>query len=190
MDYLFQNKKKNILAACFTLFYLVMTVIVFGASGVGRMAIPVALLILLVTANKNYRIKKWILPTCLGIGLISSIRTLIANIGNFKNAIEIYSSPQYSLLIVCALLTTISGAAMFVGALFGFKRLFRYGALAVSVISFVTLVLDFISLGGFEYIKSVPNGYTAVNFGALILSLSHVLFYMGIFVLANNKEKE
>ena len=190
MDYLFQNKKKNIIALCFTVFYFVMLVINGPFWGISRLAIPIAFVVLLFTHKKEYLIKKWILPVAFGIALIGSIRTLISQIDNIEYVIEFYGKASiYSVLVVCSVLTVVAGAFMFVGVLLDFKRPLKYGSLAVAVIGVATLVLDFISVGGFKYIQSVPADTTAVNIYALILSIAQTLFYIGIFILATNKEE-
>lgn len=184
MEYLFQNKKKNILAICFSLIHLLMLIINGPFWGVTRLAVPIALLVLLFTVNKEYRIKKWILPVAFGIALVGSIRTLIANIGNMR--IIGYNS-LYFIVFMCSILITVAGAFMFVGVLLGFKNPLKYGALAAIVLTLVSFVVDFFAAGGFKYIQSVPDGISVVNFSALALRFTQVIFYVGIFILATNK---
>ena len=81
---------------------------------------------------------------------------------------------------------------MFAGTLFSFKRInfLKYGALGYAVLYLISCIVDFIAVGGFVYLQSVPDGYSAINIFALVLSFSKILFYTGIFISTTNKNTD
>lgn len=205
MDCIFSNKKKNIYAICFSLFYIVMLTleIDFRVSlfqnlrytinslyvYLTPMILPVFILVLIFTSKKDYKLKTWLLPISLGVNLISSVFTLISNIPNMKLIISLYGLKQLPIYL-CSFLMCVAIALMFLGTLFNLKyiNLLKYGALGYAILCLCSTIIEFISVGGFAYIQSVPAEYSAINIVALVRLISCALFYMGIFILATNKK--
>ena len=205
MNCIFSNKKKNIYAICFSLFYIVMLTleIDFRVSlfqnlrytinslyvYLTPMILPVFILVLIFTSKKDYKLKTWLLPISLGVNLISSVFTLISNIPNMKLIISLYGLKQLPIYL-CSFLMCVAIALMFLGTLFNLKyiNLLKYGALGYAILCLCSTIIEFISVGGFAYIQSVPAEYSAINIVALVRLISCALFYMGIFILATNKK--
>ena len=205
MNCIFSNKKKNIFAICFSLFYIVTLTlkIDFRVSlfqnfrytinslfvYLTPMIVPVFILILIFTYKKDYKFKTLLLPIALGLNLILSINTLIFSIPNMQLIISFYGLKQLP-IYVCSFLMLIAIALMFLGTLFNFKNtnLLKYGALSYAVLCLCSSIIDFINVGGFAYIQSVPDEYSAINIVALAQLVSCVLFYIGIFFLTTNKK--
>ncbi len=205
MDYVFSNKKKNIFAICFSLFYIVMLTlnIDFRVSlfqnlrytinslfvYLTPMIVPVFILTLIFTYKKEYKFKTWLLPIAFGVNLILSALTQISNIPNMKLFLFLYGS-GYLPRLLCSFLMCVAIALMFLGTLFNLKyiKLLKYGALGYAILCLCSTIIDFISVGGLAYIQSVPTEYSAINIVALVQLISCALFYMGIFILTTNKK--
>ena len=152
------------------------------------MILPVFILVLIFTSKKDYKLKTWLLPISLGVNLISSVFTLISNIPNMKLIISLYGLKQLPIYL-CSFLMFVAIALMFLGTLFNLKyiNLLKYGALGYAILCLCSTIIEFISVGGFAYIQSVPAEYSAINIVALVRLISCALFYVGVFILTTNK---
>lgn len=200
MNYIFSDKKKNILAICFSLFYIVMLFLRIDITRLPffqniryalnslfiyltPMITPILVLTLIITYKRDYKFKTWLLPIALGVNLILSVITQISNLASIQVILSLYRM-QYMPIYLCSFLMCVVSALMFIGALFASKciKLLKYGALSYAILNCIILIIDFITLGGFAYIQLVPNGFSAVNISALVRLVSCTLFYIGIFV--------
>ena len=207
MDYIFSNKKKNIVAICFSVFYIVMLIlkIDFRVSLFQNlryavnslfvylipMITPIFILIFIFTYKKDYKFKTWLLPIAFGVNLILFVLIQISNIPNMQVLNYLYGLKQLPTYL-CLFLMCVAIALMFLGTLSNLKHinLLKYGALGYAILCLCSTIIDFINMGGFAYIQLVLNGYYAVSIAvvALIREVSCVLFYVGIFILTTNKK--
>ncbi len=203
MNNLFNNKRKNIIAIIFTAFYIIMLILNFNFRlplfqnfryvikslfvYLTPMIAPVFILVLIFTYKKEYKVKTWLLPIAFCANLILSLLTQISNIANIK---LILSAPDYLPIFLCSFLICVAFVLMFLGTLFDLKyiKLLKHGALGHAILSVCSAIIDFINVGGFAYIQSVPAQYSAVNIFALIQLVSCALFYIGIFILTSEKK--
>lgn len=204
MDYIFRNKKKNILAICFSVFYIVMLILkidfrvsLFENLGYAitalfvyltPMIVPVFILILIFTYKKDYKFKTWLLPIAFGMNLILSVDIQISNIPNMQVFIYLYGLKRLSTYL-CSFLMCVAIALMFLGTLSNLKHinLLKYGALGYAILCLCSTIIDFINMGGFAYICVLAE-YSAINIVALVQLVSCALFYIGIFILTTNKK--
>ena len=205
MNYVFRNKKKNIVAICFSVFYIVMLIlkIDFRVSlfenlryavnslfvYLTPMIAPVFILILIFTYKKDYKFKTWLLPIAFGVNLILSVLTQISNIPNMKLIVSLYRL-KYIPGFLCSFSMCIAIALMFLGTLFNLKhiKLLKFGALAYAILCLCSTIIAFLKVGGITYIQSVLTGHSAINIVALVQLVSCALFYIGIFILTTNKK--
>ena len=202
MDYIFSNKKKNALAACFSLFYLVMLIwnIDLGSSPFQNLrytlhmlriyilpiVTPLLTLVCLLTPLKSPSVKRGLLTVALGVPVATSFVALLSMLPNLDLLI---AQPQNRPLLLSSFFMFASTIFMFIGTLVPAKhiKLLKYGALSYAILNFIRIILDFIAAGGFAYLKAV--GAQAVNVILLGQSLCCTLFYLGIFILTTNKRK-
>lgn len=149
---------------------------------------PILVLLLLLTSQKEYPLKKWLFPIAFGITVL---RSFISLFSNFSIIGLLISEPKNHLILFCSCLMFLSVILMFIGTFFSCKyiNLMKYGALSYAILNIVTLIIDFISIGGFAYLKSIPMGVSPINITVLIRAVSCILFYIGIFILTTNKKK-
>ena len=149
---------------------------------------PVLILVYLLSLNKEYKLKKWLFPVAFGVKVIHAFLTLC---GSFSTIGLIYLTLEHTLILLCLCLIFVAVVFMFIGTFFDFKHInfIRYGALSCAVLNLATLIIDFIAVGGFKYLQTIPIGTPAVNLIALITILTCTLFYIGIFILSFNKTK-
>ena len=204
MDYVFRNKKKNIVAICFSVFYIVMLIlkIDFRVSlfqnlryavnslfvYLTPMITPIFILIFIFTYKKDYKFKTWLLPIAFGVNLILFVLIQISNIPNMQVLNYLYGLKQLPTYL-CLFLMCVAIALMFLGTLSNLKHinLLKYGALGYAILCLCSTIIDFINMGGFPYICVLAE-YSARNIVALVREVSCVLFYVGIFILTTNKK--
>lgn len=193
------KEKRNIIATAFIAFYTVMLIldidfrlpffqnIRYTVNALITYLLPlippILVLIFLFSLDKEYQLKKWLLPIAFGLKIIGAFISLCSSFASINYFI---SSPLYTIIFLCSCLTFIAIVFMFIGTLFDFKyiNLLKYGALSCAVLFIAVLIIDFIAAGGFAYLKSVPAGVSAINFVALIRAFSGILFYIGIFIVS------
>lgn len=202
MNNMFEDKRKNIVTIIFTALYTVMLILnidiqlFFGGNIrylINSLTIylmplitPVLVLIFMLSKNKEYKFKKWLLPVAFGISALVSFVLLSSRF----SVIGLYVSDfKLIVLLICSCLMFLSTLFMFIGTFPSFKYIdfLKYGAFAYAVLYFISHIVDFIAVGGFAYLPSVPDGYSAINFFALFLSFTKTLFYIGIFISITNK---
>lgn len=202
---MFKNTRKNMVAVIFTAFYTLMLVlnidfrliylqnfrylINFFIIDILPLFTPVLCFLFLFSLKNEYKFKKCLFPVAFGI---MAIRILLALCGSFSTLGIVPLTLAHTVVLMLSCLIFVSSVFIFIGTLFDFKYIsfIKYGAIASAVLNFATLMSDFISVGGFRYLQSVPEGFTSVNLIPLITSLACSLFYMGIFVLFTDKKRE
>ncbi|MBR6743166.1 MAG: hypothetical protein IKL94_01575 [Clostridia bacterium] len=200
----FKDKGKNIIAIIFTTFYSIMLILNIDIHlpfiqnfryiinslviDIIPLITPVLILVYLLSLNKEYKLKKWLFPVAFGVKVIHAFLTLC---GIFSTIGLIYLTLEHTLILLCLCLIFVAVVFMFIGTFFDFKHInfIRYGALSCAVLNLATLIIDFIAVGGFKYLQTIPIGTPAVNLIALITILTCTLFYIGIFILSFNKTK-
>ena len=203
MDFLFSNKKKNILAICFSALHIIMLILNanFQLSLFQnlRYAInslvtyltpiipPILLLVCLFACKKECSFKKWLLPIAFGIPVTSSFISLLSIFSIIGTLVSI---PQNRPILFCSFLMFLSIILVFIGTLTSDKNInfLKYGALSYALLNFVVLIIDFINAGGFAYLKNIPAGVYPINIIAFIRTISCALFYLEIFILTTNKK--
>ena len=206
MNSLFKSKPKNIIAICFTAVYILTLILsiellkfTFATNlryAINSLVInllplitPSLVLIYLLSLNKEYKLKKWLFPIAFGVKALSSFVSLCFS---FSSISLIALSPLYVVLQICSCLSLIAFIFMFIGTLSDFKyvNLLKYGALCSALLFFIMPIIEFIAVGGFAYLQSVPSGYSAINISVLIEVTANILFYIGIFLLTTNKNTD
>lgn len=205
MNDIFNEKRKNIIAITFTAFYTVMLILNidfhlpffqnmrYAINSLIIYLVPLITPILALTfmffKNKEYKFKIWLLPVAFGVSVLVSFVSLFSS---FSVIGLLISNIKYIIMLSCLCLMFVSSLFMFAGTLFSFKRInfLKYGALGYAVLYLISCIVDFIAVGGFVYLQSVPDGYSAINIFALVLSFSKILFYIGIFILPTNKRNK
>ena len=150
---------------------------------------PVLCLVFLFSLNKEYKFKRWLLPIAFGVNAINVFLSLC---GSFSViGLLQHLAAGYIEILFCRCLILVSIIFIFIGTLSNFKysSFIKYGTLCCAVLNFFILTIEFISIGGFKYLQSVPMGVPAVNLIPLITFLTSVLFYIGIFILTINKKE-
>ena len=203
---MFEDKRKNIVTIIFTALYTVMLIlnidihlsflgnirylinslIIYLIIYLMPLITPVLVLIFMLSKNKEYKFKKWLLPVAFGISALVSFVLLFSRF----SVIDLYVSDfKHIVLLICSCLMFLSTLFMLIGTFPSFKYInfLKYGAFAYAVLYFISLIVDFIVVDGFAYLLSVPDGYSAINFLALFLSFTKILFYIGIFISITNK---
>ena len=208
MGCVFKDKKEKILAIIFSLFYILMLILNIDTIRLPflqnfRYAInslvidfapliaPALILIFIFTYEKEYKFKTWLLPIGFGVNLVLSVIALIFGNTSVMLLICVFGV-KYILALICSVLMIAAIVLMFIGTLFNFRYidLFRYGALSYAILCLCLLVIDFINVGGFAYIQSVPVEYPAINIFALVRHIAQVHFYIGVFILTLKKNKD
>lgn len=207
MDCVFSNKKKNILAICFSVLYIVTLIlkIDFRVSlfqnlrytinslfvYLTPMIVPAFILTLIFTYEKDYKFKTWLLPIAFCVNLILSVLTQISNIPSMQLIVNLYGL-KYIPSFLCSFSMCVAIVLMFLGTLFNLRyiKLLKYGALAYAILCLCSTIIEFLNVGGIAYIQSVPAEYSAINIVALGQLVSCALFYVGIFILTTNKENK
>lgn len=209
MNAVLKNDKKSIIAIAFAAFYVLTLILnmdflvefVFRSLRyainsiilyIAPLITPVLVIIFLLLQDREYKLKNWLFPIAFGVKLILA---LISMRSTFNTITLLFSlsikAPIAYFLVLCSLLSFIAVIFIFIGTLFEFKylNLLKYGALAFAVLSFISLILDFISAGGFKYFESY-SAATSINWTAFASLLGSVLFNIGIFILFANKKKQ
>ena len=166
---LLQNKKKNIIVACFTSVYVLVLLSDMAYSffsSVISLISAICVLVLLITAGKTYWLKKHLLTIAMSAELLY---VLFLFINTYKNL--------RGFIYLCFML--VVDIALVVGTICNFKfiKLLRYGALCRCA----TIVLNIVSTV-FEMIKK-----EYFSFELILLPLLSAAFFIGIFILATNK---
>ncbi|MBR2860491.1 MAG: hypothetical protein IKB86_01475 [Clostridia bacterium] len=147
---------------------------------------PVLVLIFLLCENKEFALKKWLLPVALGVNIASINLTL----ASWPLLVYSYYDPMQLEIVLWSLrILLITTLLTFVGALFYSKNIFllRYGALASSITNLVIFVLSFHYhpiFFTFAYMDSNYGSRNIILTQALMVALA--LFYLGIFVYTFN----
>lgn len=204
MNSLLQSKKKNLIILSFTVLHIIMLILKidlwqfpfiqnfrYAVNSFFIYVVPlisaVLVLVFFSSANKEYLLKKWLLPVAFGANFISN---LILADASFSVIGLTDSDPLYIATLLCGALILAAMASMLVGSLFDFKYIcfLKYGALGYVIISFIVMVIEFIQVGGFTYLQSVPSGFSPINIPVLIRFLVRMLYYIGIFMFATSKK--
>ncbi len=144
----------------------------------------------LLTENKNLKTKKYLFPLSFGIIVF---RNLYAVINSFISTPKELLLPdivkiQFAFTVVLLMFNILC----FIGTLFEFKYslLLKIGCIGYGLTLILMCGYEFISLGGFEYIQNVLDGYTAINISAAFSVIAILFFYTGVFVLKTKEVTE
>ncbi len=210
MNTLFQNKTKNIVAVSFAALITVVSVLDFdfsmfahaAAEGGWRYMLnallvsligwvaPVSVIVYFFTMNKDYRLKRWLLPISFGVSLLKHLLLLIESLSTIMPHFDSFSDSVYNvslLLATCA--AFVANALIFVGFLLNDNPIWvRVGSLLYVVAMVVLYVVEFAGRG-FAYYQAYWDMMSASFIQSLVSFVSSVLFYIGLFILSTNKPK-
>ncbi len=187
--FLFRSKTRHIVAICFVSLYIVT---LLADSSVLRFyelsyfmysTLPaisaVFLLIFLLTKNKEYILKDYMLLIALAGEAVSKVFSDCSSLDSFSIMLKI--DPLYPATIILSCLITIMVILMLVGTLFDFKyiKLLKIGSLSCVVLCGARLVLELVEMLFFT--KWMMNPYYPVLF------LTRTLYFAGIYVLTTNE---
>ncbi len=203
MERILHNKRKRIVVVCFSVFNTIMLFSHFGPLLVVLfqnfeytadylfvylmpLIPPILALVFFLTYKKEYRLKRWLLPLAFGI---AALRSCISLSSIFSILPLLIYRPKHILLFVCPFLMVVALILAAIGTLsFKYIYLLQVGALGCAIISLATVIVNFVLVGGFAYLQSVPTDISPINIGALLLVLSDILFYMSFYILTTGKE--
>lgn len=198
MEHSLHNKKKRVVAVCFSVFNIIMLLSHFGPLLVVLfqnfehtanhlfvylmpLIPPILALVFFLTYKKEYRLKRWLLPLAFGIAALRSCMSLSPI---FSILTLLIYRPQYILLFACPFLMVVALILAVIGTLsFKYVLLLKVGALGCAIVSLATVIVNFVLVGGFAYLQSVPTDISPINIDSLLLVLSDILFYMSFYIL-------
>ena len=212
MNTLFQNKTKHIVAVSFAALLIAVSIWEFDFSifsyaaeeGSWRYMLntlfvplikwvaPVSVIVYFFTMNKDYRLKRWLLPLAFGIHwcthqvlLMVSFSSIIPHFESFVTA---------SFYNVSLLLTTgaafIANTLIFIGFLLNDNPIWvRVGSLLYVVPMIFSYIVGFVNAGGLSYYQAYWETMSASFIQSLVSFVSSLLFYIGLFILSTNKAK-
>ncbi len=193
--FLLQSTIKNIIAICFTIFYMIslakgsLVWQMYRISDFLMFTLPLfsafVILLFLISKRFNFELKKWLLPLALACELIN--RIILNFYGLLTIKMQIKYNAMYPVTFIFSCIATILIAVMLIGTLFDYKyiKLFRYGTLAYIILSVGLFIFNLIN-GNF-YHQIDANGTLAINPVRVTESLLQMLYFVGIFLLSTNK---
>ncbi len=206
ISYIFKNKTKNILAIVFTALYTILPFFnTINALNNFRnflfyfaQLLPYAmLLIYLLTLKKIYKFKELLFPAAFAIKTLFAIYTSIVSAIGILNIADGFQGIYFILRSNFSnIIAIIAFVLCLIGTLFNFKnvRFLKWGTLIFIISILILTPIDFISVGGFDYWRNIPQEhFTSVLFSqieSVIKIAITVLFYFGIFNLTLNKKSE
>lgn len=211
MNTLFQNKTKSIVAVSFAALITVVSVLDFDFSMFAHAAAqsgwrymlntllvplitwvaPVSVIVYFFTMNKDYRLKRWLLPLAFGIHWCTHLVLLMVSFSSIIPHFESFVTASF--YNVSLLLTTgaafIANTLIFIGFLLNGNPIWvRVGSLLYVVPMVVLYVVEFAG-HGFAYYQAYWETMSASFIQSLISFVSSVLFYIGLFILSTNTPK-
>lgn len=150
----------------------------------------VLILVYLLFEYKDFKFRKYVFPFAFGIIAFRSLYGVITYFDGLSRftilEIELEVEIIFAIIIVAALFNILC----FCGTLFKFKSslLLKIGCIGYILTIITMQIYEFISLGGMEYIKSVPKDIPPINIMALIELLAIILFYIGVFIYSIDKK--
>ena len=127
-------------------------------------------------------------PLAFGIIVYKNLYSVVVSIvGTPKN---LYFEKEGIILFAISLFLLLFNISCFIGTLFNFRFsiFLRIGCIGYILTTIIMPIYEFISLGGMEYVNSVPEDISPINITALAKLLSIVLFYIAIFVYSMDKK--
>lgn len=187
-----QNKKRRIIAVCFSGLFL--TSLVFSSEFFSMLTfqnsryvlslIPIiAIFIFLILANKSYPLKNLLLPIAFGIRLTSNLFNICSTI--FSSYISYVGILNFVLSFVLCLIF----GAMFIGTILKEKGLFllKYGALSCALITTVNYIRTLISWSG-DFVGTLDLNFFWLHRDLFLQPILLVTFYIGLFILFPTKK--
>ena len=151
--------------------------------------IPIFLILCyLFFEDKTFKFKKYMFPLAFGIIVYKNLYSVVVSIvGTPKN---LYFEKEGIILFAISLFLLLFNISCFIGTLFNFRFsiFLRIGCIGYILTTIIMPIYEFISLGGMEYVNSVPEDISPINITALAKLLSIVLFYIAIFVYSMDKK--
>ena len=151
--------------------------------------IPIFLILCyLFFEDKTFKFKNYMFPLAFGIIVYKNLYSVVVSIvGTPKN---LYFEKEIIILFAISLFLLLFNISCFIGTLFNFRFsiFLRIGCIGYILTTIIMPIYEFISLGGMEYVNSVPEDISPINITALAKLLSIVLFYIAIFVYSMDKK--
>ena len=152
--------------------------------------VPVFLILgYILFEHKDFKYKGYLFPLAFGIISFKNLYSVVISvIGTPKNLVF---EKEFIILFVISLFLLLFNLLCFIGTLFDFKLLILLKIGCIGYISTVIImqIYDFVTLGGMDYIISIPKEMLPINIISLVKSVSIILFYAGIFILTTDKKK-
>lgn len=212
INYIFNNKTKNILAVVFTTLYIAINIYnnfiivsngrTLSSGEILNLLSSIIVLIYLLTLNLQYTFKKFLFPAAFVFKIIPLISTSIFSTVSYlkmMNSTEGMGPLIYS--IVCTVVLLVAYVFCIIGSSFNFKKVsfLKIGMLILMVMCVVNLILQTFSLvmAILEF-KSAQSGvsesilaeFVKSFVNSLISTIASLLFYFGLFNLTLNKSTE
>ncbi len=167
---------------CITNTFLCTTTFLGFINAISSLIPILFLLCYFLLENKNFKIKKYIFPLSFGIIVFRNLYNVtLSFIGTPK---ELQLTDYVKILFAFTVFLLLFNILCFVGTLFEFKYLIfmKIGCIGYILTIISMQVYEFISLGGMEYINSIPKEITPISFVALAKFLSIIAFYLGVLI--------
>lgn len=177
MTDLFENKAKKTSTIVFSALYMLLLIL---SVNLLPLITPAMVIIFLLTVNKEYRLKKWLLPIGFGIDFIGAFLLYYS----YLEGVPLIWETAWFLLR--AFLMCVGSGCMFVGALFNFKyrNLLKYGAIVCAAVCFVMLVIELTNLPTTLLMCMMQDTSFMLYLLEWMQLFTRILFYIGIFILA------
>ncbi len=177
MTNMFNTKAKNTVAIMFAALYMLM--LILNVNLLSLIA-PAMVIIFLLTVNKEYRLKKWLLPLGFGIDFMGAFLLYYSYLEGIPLIWET------ALHFACTFLMCVGLGCMFAGVLFNFKyrNLLKYGAIGCAAVCFVMLVIQLKNAGGTLLMYMMKDTSFTLYLLEWMELFTRMLFYIGIFILA------
>ena len=134
--------------------------------------------------NRDYSLRKWLIPFGVAGELIGSAASFFVGLGTIEWSLQNYNLYFVNIIFSCLIIIVL--AVMLMGAIFDFKykNLFKYSALACGIISVILLIFNLINVGGVAYYKMGEYGERGMFFPVVITSMKQILYFAGINIVA------
>ncbi len=134
------------------------------------------------------KIKPWLFP--IGFAILSVFQLLSAVVTVYHTFSLLLVIPRLLVTVLLTLVYFAGDLLCFAGSLCNFKRIqfMKIGALLCVAVLVLMYVLEFISVGGFEYFNRVPDDIIVFIIISFSRYITVILFYVGMFLLSTNKK--
>ena len=199
MEALFSNKKKNLFVLICAVLYFVLTVITIietgfylTLQGIQSLLLTMASLILVFAiciVNKDFKFKKIVFSAPFAL---FTAAYLVSSVSSAITILFYLDEPLVAAMFSLNFIVLFAHILMLISACSNFKKIkfLKIGALTFIISTILLLILEFINVGGFEYIASLPEGVMAVSCYSAVKTTVIIMFYFSLFLLTITKDKK